>query len=107
MPRGYLSQANLILICTVVVHKCSSSLQGWPSETLTFLSLADVSGLEGAVGYTPPPEEKIPDWALQDQQPEENQELNEIRRRRLQRFSNTNSQPTDEEIKKDGDIDLD
>ena len=66
-----------------------------------------MSGLEGAVGYTPPPEEKIPDWALQEQQPEENDELNEIRRRRVQRFSNSNLQAIEKETKKEGDIDLD
>lgn len=44
--------------------------------------------MEGAVGYTAPREELIPDWLNgQEAELEDHNELNEIRRRRLERLS--------------------
>lgn len=44
--------------------------------------------MEGAVGYTAPREELIPDWLDgQEAELEDHNELNEIRRRRLERLS--------------------
>ena len=60
------------------------------------------SDLEGATGYTPPPDEPIPEWVnerLEDQ--EESNELHEIRRRRVERFSSTNLQALDSDDKKE------
>ena len=64
----------------------------------------DLSGLEGAVGYTPPPDEQpIPKW--QDPQEEEiSDEMSEVRKRRLERFSSNPSSPKTE---KENDLDLD
>ncbi len=45
-----------------------------------------MSALEGAVGYTPPPDEIMPEWKGNEPE-EESDELHEIRRRRLQKFS--------------------
>lgn len=55
-----------------------------------------VSESEGATGYTPPDEAKIP-WESTDRSADDdNSELGEIRRRRLQRFSSTNLKNMDE-----------
>lgn len=51
---------------------------------------ADYEGLEGATGFTPPKEEVIPDW--EDPTKEEHEdEMHEIRRRRLQKFDQEQS----------------
>lgn len=51
---------------------------------------ADYDGLEGATGFTPPKEEVIPDW--EDPAKEEHEdEMHEIRRRRLQKFDQEQS----------------
>ncbi|KAL5008820.1 hypothetical protein ScPMuIL_014401 [Solemya velum] len=55
-----------------------------------------LSELDGAVGYTPPKEEFIPEW--DDPRNEEHQdELHKIRHRRLQRFSEDNNSIKKEE----------
>ena len=53
---------------------------------------SDLTSLEGAMGYTPPKEEMIPEW--EDPSKEEHRdEADEVRRRRLERFlSDNNSQ---------------
>ncbi len=51
----------------------------------------DYSGLEGAVGFTPPAEnvKDIPEWNQGDST-ETDPEVSEMRRRRLERFSSAN-----------------
>ncbi|KAK3093274.1 hypothetical protein FSP39_013536 [Pinctada imbricata] len=50
----------------------------------------DLSGLEGATGYTPPKEEIIPEW--DDPEKEEHEDsMHEIRRRRIQKFEQQKS----------------
>ena len=49
------------------------------------------SDLEGAVGYTPQKEETIPEWHNPREEEPENDELHELRRRRLERFSSADS----------------
>ncbi|XP_071079324.1 E3 ubiquitin-protein ligase synoviolin A-like [Haliotis cracherodii] len=46
----------------------------------------DYSDLEGAIGYTPPTEEDIPQW-VDPAQEEHGDELHEVRKRRLKKFS--------------------
>ena len=60
----------------------------------------DYSGLEGATGFSPPPED-IPPWDDPTQE-EFKDELHEVRRRRLQRFSQEQSSKD-----KDNNMDLD
>jgi hypothetical protein len=57
--------------------------------------LTDFDGLEGATGYTPPKEEEIPQW--EDPSKEEHEdEMHEVRRRRLQKFAQeSNNQKSD------------
>ncbi|XP_048736312.1 E3 ubiquitin-protein ligase synoviolin-like [Ostrea edulis] len=51
-------------------------------------------GLEGATGYTPPKEEEIPQW--EDPSKEEHEdEMHEVRRRRLQKFAQEQNQTSD------------
>lgn len=57
----------------------------------------DTSNLEGAVGYTLPKEEFIPEWSDPREEESEDHELSEIRRRRVQRFSSTNLKDMDKE----------
>lgn len=49
------------------------------------------SELEGAVGYTPPQDELLADWTeAADVDPEDQKELRDIRRRRLEHLSDSN-----------------
>lgn len=62
------------------------------TEIKTEPSISDLNydGLEGATGFTPPKEEVIPDW--EDPNKEEHEdEMHEIRRRRLQKFDQEQS----------------
>lgn len=59
-------------------------------------SRTDYDGLEGATGFTPPKDEVMPEW--NDPAREEHEdEMHEIRRRRLQKFAQeqNNTQTSD------------
>ena len=65
----------------------------------------DYSGLEGAVGFTPPAESVsvIPKWNQQDSN-DTDPEVSEMRRRRLERFSSATENQGDTQTKnKDSD----
>ena len=53
---------------------------------------ADLNGLEGAVGFSAPKVENIPDWS----QEEESEDINEMRQRRLKRFSQPATEHNDD-----------
>lgn len=60
--------------------------------------ISDFSGLEGATGFSGPKEMDLPAWE-DPREDEHEDELHEVRRRRLERFS--------QEGKKKEDFDLD
>nr|KAG5704224.1 hypothetical protein BaRGS_012512 [Batillaria attramentaria] len=65
--------------------KTSPSVTSVGSASTTEEKL-DFSGLEGATGFTAPREMEVPEW--EDPREEEHEdEMHEVRRRRLQRFS--------------------
>jgi len=68
--------------------------QASSSKTEDESSLAETIGseCEGAVGYTPPKEERLPSWAPEEDAEED---INEMRQRRLKRFSQSQSEERD------------
>ena len=68
----------------------------------------DYSGLEGAVGFTPPAEnvKDIPEWNQGDST-ETDPEVSEMRRRRLERFSSANGHQGDGEKNNTGNDEFD
>ena len=66
----------------------------------------DYSGLEGAVGYSEPKVEYIPEWT-DPRNEEETDEMHEMRRRRLARFSSPEEQTSEPGHKVKDNIDLD
>ena len=69
-------------------------------------SLPDYSDLEGAVGYSEPNVEFIPEWT-DPRNEEETDEMHEMRRRRLARFSSEKSDQTKTEDNVKDNLDLD
>jgi hypothetical protein len=76
-----------VALCVYIMH--CKLLLGLSRQDID-IQIADYSGLEGATGYTPPPQD-VPAW--EDPREEEHEdELHEVRRRRLQHFSHDGSQ---------------
>ena len=56
---------------------------------------SDLSSLEGATGYSPVKEELIPEWNDPSKE-EHTDEMDQVRRRRLEKFLSDNSQTSTE-----------
>ena len=72
---------RIILMCEALI------------KSVLFISAPDYSGLEGAVGFTPPTEDSIPEWDDPREEQHED-ELHEVRKRRLQKFSSESIEST-------------
>lgn len=73
---------------------------------MPFVFLLDFSNLEGATGYSPPKDEMIPEWT----DPSEDtrlDELHEVRKRRLQKFSPDYSKKETTAVAQTDNLDLD
>ena len=79
-----------------VAASTSEDLSAVVCKDLTSSSVAAES--EGATGYTPPEEDRVPVWEDVDNMAadDDDGELGQIRRRRLERFSSTNLKSRDE-----------
>ncbi|PVD25557.1 hypothetical protein C0Q70_13213 [Pomacea canaliculata] len=98
-PIPETNQAETVTTNTDTLPKVSSSVTSLNSPSSKSLEeTLDFSGLEGATGFSGPKEMDLPAWE-DPREDEHEDELHEVRRRRLERFS--------QEGKKKEDFDLD
>jgi E3 ubiquitin-protein ligase synoviolin len=82
---------------SVLLKPCQVSSEVTSVSSSKSLASSVTAEPEGATGYSPPKEEKVPQWEdLDNSAAEDDSEIGEIRRRRLQRFSSTNLKSMDE-----------
>ena len=65
------------------------------TQKICFPFFSDLSSLEGATGYSPVKEELIPEWNDPSKE-EHTDEMDQVRRRRLEKFLSDNSQTSTE-----------
>ena len=91
------------------LHLCTNPYKGSSSiHDVVVMVTNDPAEPEGAAGYTPPSlgEEFIPEWQPSSADGED-EEMREVRRRRLQKFSSQNSHGTLDKDKEADNLALD